>query len=595
MTSDDGAAAGANSARSASPRWIRARAVAIAAALVAISVLLAVRKLGDFDLPWHLATGRWMATEHRIPVVDDLSYLHETVRYTYVAADLVLWGVYRVGGALGLQVLAGVLCALLMASLWSRTQTKGWVAAAVLTVALQASCTWLYLRPTLLALPLASVLAGGLERHARPRAPRWRPLAVVVFVPLLWANAHQSAVLGLALIGLWAGVHWLSPVTFLRTRKMVPDCDLRARLTATAVFALASAAACVNAAGWRYFAQPFAVAKLGDLISEWAPTSLAVLVAHEPWSLLFGVVAGLSLFARAEPGRSRLSLFELGLFVMAAALARYLRLLPFACVLVAPMVASRLEAVGARLRVVPALAAVLVPANVMVMALRFQPSWGAGFDRGQLPFGAARFAAEAGPSGPMWNFFPFGGTLIFALYPGQRVFVDGRIPTVHDPALVRQAIASSHDSGAFADLDRSFGFTWAVCSALEGQEQCIPLARSRAWAMVYWDELSAVYVRRQGPNAAIAERGYRWLRHLTPPEQVLAAAARGGVDLSHDADLAVSQAPESPRAWFVAACAGIAARDREQFERAMVSLRRLAPGHPSLEVLAQVWNESANR
>jgi hypothetical protein len=111
--------------------------------------------------------------------------------------------------------------------------------------------------------------------------------------------------------------------------------------------------------------------------------------------------------------------------------------------------------------------------------------------------------------------------------------------------------------------------------------------------MVYWDDLSVVYVRREGSNAALAERGYGWLRHLTPPEEVLSAAARGVAELAHDGELAVSQAPESPRAWFVAACGAMAIRDRDGFVRATASLRRLAPGHPSLDVLEQVWKNSS--
>jgi hypothetical protein len=97
-----------------------------------------------------------------------------------------------------------------------------------------------------------------------------------------------------------------------------------------------------------------------------------------------------------------------------------------------------------------------------------------------------------------------------------------------------------------------------------------------------------VYVKTVGPNAELARAGYRVLRHLTPPPLVLQAAVDRSIspaDLGHDGALALEQAPDSPRAAFLAACGAIALRDAPRFASARARLAKLAPGHPSLNAL----------
>ena len=87
---------------------------------------------------------------------------------------------------------------------------------------------------------------------------------------------------------------------------------------------------------------------------------------------------------------------------------------------------------------------------------------------------------------------------------------------------------------------------YAVMSARDSDSFGIPLARSRDWALVHLDDVAAVYVRRQGPNAALAGAGYQMFRHLNNPSALLNLALQGGSaarPLQHDGQLAA--APES--------------------------------------------------
>src|SRR5262249_41364559 len=130
----------------------------------------------------------------------------------------------------------------------------------------------------------------------------------------------------------------------------------------------------------------------------------------------------------------------------------------------------------------------------------------------------------------------------------------------------------------------------AVCRAAEGERFCVPPSELPTWTMVYWDDVSAVYVRGAGPNAKLASEGYRIFKHLDPLGAILSGALQGpeiSGPVAHDGDLSVAQAPRSPRALFLGACAALARRDDAAFDARVAELARVAPGHPSLEALAE--------
>src|SRR5262245_66519383 len=82
--------------------------------LLAAVALIAARKLGDFDLPWHLALGRALVRDQRLPIVDDFSF---TARGQpapeELLADVLLYLAWCAGGTLGLQASGALLVALL--------------------------------------------------------------------------------------------------------------------------------------------------------------------------------------------------------------------------------------------------------------------------------------------------------------------------------------------------------------------------------------------------------------------------------------------------------------------------------------------------
>jgi len=327
--------------------------------------------------------------------------------------------------------------------------------------------------------------------------------------------------------------------------------------------------------------------------SEWARPSWAFLLTNEPLLLAVVALTIVALVIGKDPrtGRRLPPLFDLGcaalgfIFCVGA-----VRLLPLAAVLFAPLIAER---IGARIRSHSAAvdAPVLLLAPLLVATNPLLPL-GVGWDTSHLPEGACAYVERESLQGAMYNSMPFGGYLGWRLWPKTRVFMDGRNTLARDASIVDRARRSETDDAAFAGLVAEYDMQWAVVPAFEGAGFAQPLARSAPFAMVYLDDTSAVYVRRDGRNGARAAQGYRWLRHLTSLQVGIAAALSPNAPaaaMDHDGALAVLQAPASPRAAFFDACAAIAMRDAARFDSAVGRLEALRPGHSAISALREAW------
>jgi hypothetical protein len=140
----------------------------------------------------------------------------------------------------------------------------------------------------------------------------------------------------------------------------------------------------------------------------------------------------------------------------------------------------------------------------------------------------------------MYNDVAHGGYLIWRLYPGDQVFIDGR-NEVH-AALLREIAASLDDGRAWGALLERHGLQAAMLRYREeriGVRGSLQEARSfsalhfpkSSWALVHWGDTAMVFVRRGGAaDALIAGNEYR---SLNPEdwEYQLARCVRGDADL----------------------------------------------------------------
>lgn len=560
--------------------------------VLALAAVQGAKRLADFDLPWHLALGRFVLETRSIPKVDPLAFTHRPIGYMEFAADVLLHAMYRAGGPLALQLL-GALCLIAVVLVYlRRTREAGPIALVVLSVLVVGIGSWFLVRPATVSFLFLTLFALALERHREAPDASWPRRLLIATVPLtmLWANAHGFVVLGVALLVGYAAYRTACRLAAGRSLALFPPRDAVHLGLPWGVAVGSAVASGANLAGFRLWTGPMRASGDFGRIAEWRPPDWSTLAAHEPgFVVLLGLGALAVVFGR-EPGGSRLpNAFDLGLWLFAVVLGHSaFRMLPIAALLVAPLVARRLGAVTQSTPRLRWLAAATVPLVAPVFALSMPTSVGVGFEPRHFPERAVQWVEDRAPGGSMWNFLPFGGYLSLRLHPRHLVLVDGRSGWVHDPALLVRYHASEHESAAFDALATELGIQWAVTRAAEGERFGEPLAASKDWSLVFLDDVAAIYVRRDGPNRELGEQGYRVLRHLVDPSAVLAAAARGTAAadaLAHDGKLAVEQAPQSPRAQFFKLCGAIALRDRLAFQSARIRLGELAPGHPALTLV----------
>jgi hypothetical protein len=444
----------------------------------AIFSLAAVPPL-DPDLWWHLANGRLILTTGSIPHVDVYSFsaagqpwvMHEWL------ADLGMYLLYQHGGLpFMVAVFAGVVTAsaVCLYLLLRQTGLAASAAAALTLVGALAGSTAWGARPQLLNVLFCGLLLLGLMRY---RAGRLSAFALPPFI-WLWANLHSAFVVGVII-----SLLFLAGEVF-ETWRARPNAMPRRRLTAL---------------GWGIgaglglaFVNPFGIQtvlfSLGTLtspliqnnIQEWASPDFHSMAGMMFEGLVFLLLVGLAtgrVKARSSEWLIAFALLYLALasqrhvplFVLGAAplMGRCAQALLGLLASVLPPVHDR-PAAQAAFRWAPsrpgspglALGAInfvlLIVVGAGMVAYRALPNLQPGA-QGQaisaaLPVGATDALQALGRPVRVFNYYDYGGYLVWRLFPGGgRVFIDGRVE-VYGSQIFSRYLQVSYMSPAWPDV-----------------------------------------------------------------------------------------------------------------------------------------------
>ena len=181
-------------------------AIPVFGALLALGfVCVTPAVLNDADTYWHIAAGSWMLDHRALLRVDPFSYtfagkpwqVHEWL------SEILMALAYRISGWSGIVLFSGAVLAATAGLLLSYLGRFLPAAAQGIVAALSLSCgsVSLLARPHLLALP---VLAFWTIALLKARDERRAPSLWLTPLIALWANLHDSYLVGLALIGVFA-------------------------------------------------------------------------------------------------------------------------------------------------------------------------------------------------------------------------------------------------------------------------------------------------------------------------------------------------------------------------------------------------------
>lgn len=463
-------------------------------AAIAIFILIAIQavaRIRSYDFFWHLATGRWLAEHHALPVYDPFTLAAAHVpwingEWLYQVA---LFSAEAIAGLRGISYINALfVAALFTLAFWfsSRERDAG-VAAFATAVAFAGGVLFLGVRPSAAAALLVVLAIGLLEL---PLSIRTLTIAYGTLT-VLWINTHPSALLapliaGAALIGGWR--RWPVPV-------------------------VSAIALLVNPFGWRAVAAPLRLTQLigsGEFVNaEWVPSSPAL------FPLLFvtiGAVIVLNIAVRPKHEDLWRIVVFLGLAVLAVQHVRNQGLY-FAAL---PLLLPRLKA-GKRLS---ALLAVCAIAPIALTPAEHKT----GIDDERFPVRAVARLQALGLKGNIYNVDQFGGYLEWKFYPERRVLNDGRNELFRD--FIALDARARRDSRVWHTMLKQYRLDLAVdeyqservevVDVATGERRYLPPSlvryRRRDWALISFDDAAMIFARRAAfPADLIARIEYLYL------------------------------------------------------------------------------------
>jgi hypothetical protein len=558
-------------------RWRGALVLATAAA-GALACLVPLRDPDAFHL---MAFGRVIVRGGGLPATEPFVWPWQGVASGAPSwlTSVLLFLSTEVGGLTGPPVLAAILAGVTVAVLAVDATDEvaepgaggapaGWPGLLVALAPLAAAVALLRMRaaprPELVAWIGVALVALAVRRLDRGRRGL---LLAVPAVLLVWTNAHQSAALGVALLGLaagaaaaravftrrdardWRPARWLALATLAAVLAALANPAGAAPLLVSVRFVLLplglDAPALAGAA-------PDALAWVGRVVTELQPLTLA------DWLGPLGLLAALTL-AGAAVGFRRSTPRDLLLAAAGVALALSARRhVGFAAVLLSPVAGRHLARGVARLPARPAwrLAAAVAglagaAAGVALLLTGPEAGFGVAFPAGAHPVRATAYLSQLGFRGRLFNRFQTGGYLEWML--GVPVFQDGR--GLLKPEDAGAALMEAGHLGAFEQLDRRYRFDALLLGRPELTEPMVALSQrlgpgrdlvaDRArWALVAFDDGGLLYLRRDGTYAAAAARDeYRLAMPANPlvPDRFDDPALQAGLLADHRR--AVAEAP----------------------------------------------------
>lgn len=529
--------------------------------LIVVTAALAGAVLGVFEIAntsigWHLASGDWILANKTFLQTDPFSFTsggapwidHE---WLFQVGVSIVHSLAGPGGLVVLRALIVAALAVLLLIVGSRSGLSPATALVLSITCVAGARGRFFMRPELVTLLIVPTVVWLFLSREKRASLLW--LAALAGLMVVGANAHGGALVVPPLLG---GVLAAEIVHMTLARSW----QKQALVSGFAGLGVATAALLVNPYGWRLLTVPFHLSRLVNLEHIPNPEWISPTPAEAPmlYAALVAALIGLALRER--------NLARWALLVMAATLAlRHIRnvglffvLLP---VVVSPALASwrGFSAAFAEDAKIRQRSNLLAVAAVMVLALSLaiapHPRFGFGFAADYFPDAACSFLDREGlPKDQLYNDVRFGGYLIDRYGPERRVFQDDR-NEIHEPLLRRiWEVFQASDVVAWSKLLAEYEADTALVRYHPPIRVSDPAGNdlgprgfsalwfpARDWALVYWDDVAMVLVRRQHAEPEWLQRHeFRAIR----PDDLSHLAAK----IESDADFRTAVANELDRA-----------------------------------------------
>ena len=487
-----------------------------------VAVFIGVIALGprlmnmDGDLGRHLTIGGYILDELTIPTRDIFSHSMSGVHLTpHEWFAQVLFALsYRAAGLDGVVVL----CALVLAATFTIVYKQALSRSQIILVALSltvlaaaaASVHWLA-RPHIFTLLFTVLWMGELERWRRGDAWRWWSLPLIM---LVWVNTHGAFIVGIViwlvfLVGSWVAsmvkVKWQFDVQPGDINSQDPERIRQLLLAGLPVLFVTI----INPAGLNVWSTTFGFLQNQYLVSHTVEYQAPNFQDSSFWPFLLMICLSLLLLALNRRGISLAAVLLLVSWTAFSLVSA--RNIAIYAVIAAPILAGICAAIiednhlfkglvnyDQRLQMVnDQLAGYTWPA-VICTAIGLSMFFGAAnsdmagrnrFHENVFPVAAVDWMADHPTEEPIFNYFPWGGYLLYRMWPDQKVFIDGQTD-FYGEELTREydQVISLSEGWQFVLNDYQIGrVLMPVDAELIGE-----LTGSRGWEVAYRDQIAAV-------------------------------------------------------------------------------------------------------
>lgn len=419
--------------------------------------LAATGAIRSYDLFWQLATGRWIAAHHALPMSDPFAVASD--RGPWIDGEwlyeLALYAAHSAIGLRGLSILRGLLAASIftIAFFAAKRESEPHIAVLVSAIGFAGAMPLLDLRPSGVAALMLVLLLSA------------RSLVAQLVTTIVWMNVHPSALLAPAIAG---------------PRR----------------FVFCALALLVNPYGWKAILAPIrltAFVRSGQFVNaEWLPSPPL------QFPILYLAIAfAVLVVATSQAKRDWWRIAVLALFAFLA--VRHVRNQPlfFAAfpIIVAPHVRLARRAIGYA----------VAAAAILIATIGVDHRLGVPGER--FPIEAVARLQSTGLRGNIYNPDQFGGYLIWSFYPERRVLTDGRNELYRE--FIPEWQASRADNRKWNALLAKYRIDLAVdeyhpplrvIDGVTGKPMMMDASlafwpRSQ-WALIGYDDAGMVFARR---------------------------------------------------------------------------------------------------
>ncbi|MDX2159768.1 MAG: hypothetical protein SF162_00445 [bacterium] len=470
----------------------------------ALLFALAARIPIDTDTWWHIRSGEYIL-QNGVIYADPFS--HTAFGQAWIdhswGAQILLYGIWQVGGLFGLMLYTAGLATLGLYFVWKASAGNHYVRAFALIFGAAAAAVFWSPRPHMLSFALSGLVLYLIHLYKREGVDR---LWLIPILLALWGNLHAGFSIGfIFLVGTIGG----ETAAVLFNPKGEHTLTPRQIGKLALITVISAAALVINPYGAQMLAVPFQTVGIGVLrqyIQEWNSPNFQ---ERQTWGFILLAIA---VFGAAGASKRRLDWTDFALVSGTGFLALLAgRNIAVFAVAATPVLTYHLhsitqergflvrtaQTVSPRLaRLNLALVAIIVFAAAGKAILVMEPITVQQVIDSTLPRRAVEYMRENPPEGRMFNAYNWGGYLMYAL-PQYPVFVDGRTDLYGDTVL-REYLDAALGGASWREVLAKYAIDFVLVETGSGLAN--RLNDEPGWRAAYTDEQASLFINETSPS-----------------------------------------------------------------------------------------------